>query len=57
MKKSLFICAIVATICQSSFAMSPLVASTDRVPDVNSTMGLLAVGLAGIAILARKFKK
>jgi len=61
MKKSLILCAVVAMLCQSSFAMgSPLFASvnTDRsVPDAGSTMGMLAVGLTGLAILARKIKK
>ena len=58
MKKSLFVCAILAMLCQSSFAMSPFFADPNRgVPDAGSTMGMLAVGLTGLAILARKFKK
>jgi len=60
MKKSLFICAFLALLCQSSFAMSPLLAAAvpDRsVPDAGSTMGMLAVGLTGLAMLARKMKK
>ena len=60
MKKFLFVGAFLALLCQSSFAMSPLLASVnpDRsVPDAGSTMGLLAVGLTGLAMLARKMKK
>jgi hypothetical protein len=60
MKKSFVVCAFLAMLCQSSFAMSPLFAQVNpdqSVPDAGSTMGLLAVGLAGLAIVARKLKK
>jgi hypothetical protein len=57
MKKSLFVCAFLAMLCQSSFAASPLFAGAVNVPDASSTLGLLAVGLTGLAIVARKLKK
>jgi|GEM_PF-6379352 len=60
MKKILSVCAFLALLCQSSFAASPLLASVipDRsVPDAGSTMAMLAVGLTGLAMLARKMKK
>jgi hypothetical protein len=57
MKKLLFVCAFLTMLCQSSFAMSPLFANPNGVPDASSTMGLLAVGLTGLAIVARKLKK
>jgi hypothetical protein len=59
MKKLFVVCAFLAMLCQSSFAISPLFATppTNGVPDAGSTLGLLAVGLTGLAVVARKLKK
>ena len=60
MKKSLFACAFLGMLCQSSFAACPHVATSPLfavgVPEVGSTLALLAIGVAGLAAIARKRK-
>jgi len=60
MKKSILVCSVLGLLCQSSFAAglggSHLLAIAN-VPEVGSTMALLAISLSGLAFIARKRKQ
>jgi hypothetical protein len=62
MKKSILVCSALGILCQSSFAAAPSLGGSPlfavaNVPDVGSTMALLALGLTGLAVVARKRKQ
>ena len=61
MKKSILVCALLGIFCQASFAATlgaqPMFAVGPKLPEIGSTLGLLAAGMAGMAVIARKRKQ
>ena len=60
MKKSILVCGLLGLFCQASFAATlgahPMFAVGPTLPEIGSTLGLLTIGIAGVAAIARKRK-